>query len=200
MVSEFNHRTGRFYNWACYFYPLIEPWIKGRRKLVIEAVNAEPSGRLLDIGVGTGGHLGALRGHRVSAIDISDSMLRSAAYHAGDNRIDLKRMDGEELTFLDGVFDYVLLSHVLSVTERPERMMGEVFRVLRPGGRAYVLNHETPKNFFRLFDFVASSAARMIRLKMWFRLDEVQGIDRFKILHRRRYGWFGSFAITVLEK
>ena len=200
MVSDFNHRTGIFYDWACHFYPLIEPWLTKRRRLVIDSLNKEPSGTLLEIGVGNGGHLGALKGHCVSAIDVSESMLTVAAAHIGDARIDLQRMDGESLSYLDGEFDYVLLCHVLSVTERPERMLSEVYRVLRPGGRAYVLNHETPNNVLKHLDFILSAAAKVVRLKTWFRLDEIQGIDRFKIVQRRRFGWFGSFVITVLQK
>lgn len=44
----------------------------------------------------------------------------------------------DELQFADGTFDKVCLSLVLSYLNRPERVLAELYRVLRPGGRIVV--------------------------------------------------------------
>ena len=194
-----NLQTGRFYDLARVFYPLLEPSLKARRQRLIRMVNEASAGELLEIGVGPGTHLRDYERHRVTAIDVSAGMLETAARRAGPD-VTFHQMDGEELTFPDTSFDCVVMSHVLAVTETPERMLAEAHRVLRPGGRLFVLNHETPVNALRHWDRVLSSLGRMCHIKSVFHLDEVPGYDRFTQITRERVGVFGYYAITVLEK
>ena len=190
----------RFYNWACHLYPLIEPWLKGRRNQLISAVNSRPEGALLEIGVGTGGHLGAYQRHAIHAVDVSPAMVACARKHAGSGRVVVSHMDGEALAFSSGTFDYVVLCHVLSVTADAAGMMREVSRVLRDGGLVYVLNHETPGHALQWADRLISWFGKLLHLRLWFRLDDIPGIEHFKIVQRRRCGWFGYFTFSILQK
>lgn len=100
-------------------------------------------------------------------------------------------MDGEDLAFPDESFDYVVLCHVLSVTADPARMLAEVHRVLRPGGRIFVLNHETPVNAWRHVDKALRPLAGWLCFRSWFRLGEIPGADRFQ-LERLETGRLGG--------
>jgi SAM-dependent methyltransferase len=46
-------------------------------------------------------------------------------------------MDGEKLDFKDDEFDWVFCVNVIDHTPNPEKMISEIRRVLKPGGRLY---------------------------------------------------------------
>ena len=94
--------------------------------------------RVLEIGTGPGffAILLAEAGYRVTAIDLTPSMLMEARCNAGPlaSRIDFREMNAEALTFEDGSFDVVLSRNVTWNLPHPEIAYGEWTRVLRPGG------------------------------------------------------------------
>ncbi len=47
-------------------------------------------------------------------------------------------LDRDPLPFRDETFDFVVLSHVIEHVANPVRVIGEIFRVLRNGGRALI--------------------------------------------------------------
>jgi len=49
--------------------------------------------------------------------------------------IDLRAGDAQALEFADNSFDWVLTFHVMTVVPDPRRMMSEMIRVCKPGGR-----------------------------------------------------------------
>lgn len=67
--------------------------------------------------------------------------------------------DAQDLPFGAASFDTVVSFHVLEHTESPERVMAEVARVLRPGGRVLIAMpflwgiHEAPRDFVRLTSY-----------------------------------------------
>ena len=106
--------------------------------------------RVLEIGPGAGGHsaLFAHHGAIVTAIDITQARARATAAKfrllgvegdpdAGGCRA--MQGDTEALPFEDGTFDIVYSNGVLHHTDSTEKAMGEVFRVLQPGGRAVIM-------------------------------------------------------------
>lgn len=193
-----NRMTGRFYDWAGWLYPLIEPWMAPGRSRCIERINQEAPGNLLEIGAGPGRHLASFSTHRVSAIDVSGSMVRSCRHRCPGARIWV--MDGECTEFADGSFDVVALFHVLTVTARPGRMLQEVHRLLRPGGRVYILNRESGDSRVGWINRVFDPFARALRLRLEFQLDDCPEIRMFKRLDRWSYGPFGMFTGTLLIK
>jgi ubiquinone/menaquinone biosynthesis C-methylase UbiE len=93
---------------------------------------------LLEIGVGAGtDHLQWARaGCRCSGVDLTEEAIattrvRLAAYGASS---ELQRVDAERLPFEEGRFDLVYSWGVIHHSERPEAIIAEVHRVLRPGG------------------------------------------------------------------
>ncbi len=90
---------------------------------------------VLEVACGAGQGLGYLarRSRSVVGIDIDEGVLALARNHYGD-RIAIRKMDAEALSFPDGSFDVVVHFEAIYYLPRPERFASEVRRVLRPGG------------------------------------------------------------------
>jgi len=85
------------------------------------------------------------RGARCTGIDISTEQLawaRSLVAEAGAD-VRLVQGDAESLAFPDGSFDLVFCDHGATSFTDPQRVLPQVARVLRPGGR-FVFNISTP--------------------------------------------------------
>jgi ubiquinone/menaquinone biosynthesis C-methylase UbiE len=96
-----------------------------------------------DLGCGTGQVSAALAPfvRRVIAVDGSAAMLQAAKrrLHALEN-IDLRRGDIEALPIDDARLDAATLMLVLHHVAEPHRALSEVARVLKPGGRALIVD------------------------------------------------------------
>jgi SAM-dependent methyltransferase len=95
--------------------------------------------RVLEVGVGAGtDHLQWARaGAECYGVDLTDAAIETTrqrldAYGLSSN---LRRIDAESLPFEDGSFDLVYSWGVIHHSERPERIVEEIRRVLKPGGR-----------------------------------------------------------------
>jgi SAM-dependent methyltransferase len=120
---------------------------EGRTELevegVVERLGLGPGARLLDLCCGQGRHAVPLAqlGYRVTGLDLSRHLLGRAAALAADHgqRVGLVQADMRRLPFADASFDAVLnLFNAFGYLEddaQDELVLGEVARVLRPGGR-----------------------------------------------------------------
>jgi len=102
--------------------------------------------KVLEIGPGAGGHsaLFAKYGAHVTSIDITFQRARSTSAKfelMDDLATDCGALQGdaENLPFLDETFDIVYSNGVLHHTSDTEAAMDEVYRVLKPGGRAAIM-------------------------------------------------------------
>jgi SAM-dependent methyltransferase len=105
------------------------------------------SGSLLEIGCGIGVDSIQLAkaGFDVTAVDLTENALQVAkefAAHRGVT-IDFQLANAEQLDFADASFDAVYSFGVLHHTPDIEKAVGEVHRVLKPGGTAYVMLYHT---------------------------------------------------------
>lgn len=198
LLTPANRDVANFYDRTEWLYPLADWFCAPGRRRLIRLVNRETPGHLLEIGVGPGRHLPLYEGHRVWAIDCSEKMVRRSRAHS--RAADIRQMDGEQLDFADETFDYIVLCHVLSVTSNPARMLAEAFRVLRPDGRVFVLNHETPRNFWRRIEAMLVPLASRLRFRSWFRVVDISGVQRFQIEPLKAGGCFGLMKAYSLTK
>ena len=116
-------------------------WFRGFRRFVEPLVAAAARGRhleILDCGCGTGYNLPMLRRYgRATGIDLTWRGL-DYAHQSGERR--LARATATSLPFPAATFDLVTSFDVLYAfdDEAERRAIAEMFRVLRPGGRAIV--------------------------------------------------------------
>jgi SAM-dependent methyltransferase/biotin operon repressor len=95
-------------------------------------------GDVLDAGAGDGavGQLLAPRARSVTLVDRSERMIAAARERLAPlGNVTTQVADLHDLPFAPGSFDLVLVLNVLTEVERPETVVSEAHRVLRPGGR-----------------------------------------------------------------
>lgn len=166
---------------------------------MIEAVNNETPGEVLEIGIGTGSHLPLYNAHRVTGIDISEAMLKQATSFKSDNT-NLVLMNGEDLSFNEASFDYVVISHVLAVTKDPNKLLGQVYKVLKPGGKLFILNHFTPGNWLRHIDRIFHPLSSVLHFKSLFYLHNIDELNKFRFLKQRDFGKFSYFKLIIYSR
>ncbi len=141
------HRRVQRYGWDKavqdydrYFLPLL----RGCSERTIELLDPQPGQRVLDVATGTGiaAFMAAERvgmGGEIVATDISEKMVEQTEAYAGERGIAnmrFQRADAEELDFPEGSFDDAVCVLGLMYPADPQRAIEEMYRVLRPGGRA----------------------------------------------------------------
>lgn len=199
MRSTSPHSTAHFYNRVSFLYPVINYFLNGQRKTLISAVNSALPGKLLEIGVGNGSHLPLYTAHQITGIDISESMLAKAKRFRNPN-VTLLLMNGENLSFPEACFDYVVMSHVLAVTNNPDRLLEQVYKVLKPGGKLFILNHFTPANWLRYVDNAFQPLSAFFHFKSAFHLHDIKGLQRFSLLKQTELGTGSYFKLLIFSK
>ncbi len=124
------------------------------RRAMVSTVRASPGDRVLDVATGTGMVAAALvrrYGCSVVGLDQSPEMLSGARAKLEANpklaaRIELVRGDAESLPFPDGEFDHLTFTYLLRYVKDPGDTLGELARVVRPGGRIASLEFMLPPN------------------------------------------------------
>lgn len=101
-------------------------------------------GRILEVAIGTGLNLPHYpAGSTVTGVELSPAMLAIAQQRATDLGRDahLREGDAERLPFGDASFDTVVCALSLCTIPDPATAIGEMRRVLVPGGRLLLLDH-----------------------------------------------------------
>lgn len=112
--------------------------VNGRRvRAVLRLLAAQTDSRTLEVGCGAGNILAQVPSVQRVGIDLSDHLLAIARRNCGP-RVELCKGNAEELPFADASFDRVFCTEVIEHVQHPERVLRELARVLRTGGRAVV--------------------------------------------------------------
>src|SRR5262245_33154668 len=107
---------------------------------IVDFFHAPRYSTILDAGCGTGEHAIRLaqRGFFVRAIDVSDTALEEARTNIRMNKLEaqihVQQEDLLSLSFPDETFKYILCWGVLMHIPALETALGELTRVLQPGG------------------------------------------------------------------
>jgi arsenite methyltransferase len=109
-----------------------------------EWLNIPAGGVALDVGCGPGSIAGSLGraagpGGLALGIDISEPMLAQAVRAEADPQVGFMRADAQRLPLRDETVDAVVSIAVLQLVPDPAAAVGEMARVLRPGGRLVVM-------------------------------------------------------------
>jgi len=97
------------------------------------------AGRVLDVGTGKGDFITTLMEvlgdySTFTGVDVNSERLEEGREIFEGRPVDLVEMNAAEMSFADGSFDTVCISHSLHHLERPDAVLDEMVRVLRPGG------------------------------------------------------------------
>ena len=112
---------------------------------------------LLEIGCGVGAETRHLLRRwpqlEIDAIDLSEEQLVAARDYLcqdiAEKRVRVTRMNAEDLRFADHRFDVAMTIWVLEHAPDPKKILREVSRVLRPGGR--IILNEVNNDTFRFY-------------------------------------------------
>lgn len=114
----------------------------GLRALVMLS-GAQPDHRALDVACGPGFLTMTFAAHCVAVVgvDATDEFLARAQAEAasrGLRNVEFRHGDAEKLPFADAAFDVVACRAAFHHFPRPERVLAEMTRVLRPDGRVLI--------------------------------------------------------------
>lgn len=198
MLNVIN-KTSAFYDKIYFFYPVIDVFLKPQKSNLCKEVNSFPSGNLLEIGIGNGKHLPLFQNHKITGIDISPKMLKMAKKQEVSG-VKLIQMDGENLQFNHHHFDYIVLSHTIAVVHNPEKLFKEIYRVLKPNGHIFILNHFTPKNWLRYIDYSFNLISNMFHFKSKFSIEDMTYLQKFKLIKETTYKPLSYFKLLIFSK
>jgi len=205
-VSLFRNATWRrfvYTLWAPVYDVLSRPFAAMRRRS-ISALALQPGERVLIIGAGTGLDLDHLPpGVAITAIDLTPAMLERLKRRARrrGQTVDARVMNAEAMDFPDGQFDAAILHLILAVTPRPRACAQEAARVLRPGGRAVILDKFIPEGAapplaFRLMAPLASAFGTELTRRLG---DILEGLP-MRVLRDEPLALKGLFRNVLIQK
>lgn len=165
-----------------------------------------PPGRLLDVGCGTGVLLAELSRREPDAplagIDVSSEML-AVAQDRLDGRVPLLLGDVHRLPLATASLDTVVTASAFHHWREPERALGEIARVLKPGGRLvltdWCADYPLLNVFSRLLRLKDPSHHRSYTEGELRRLLERAGLEPVES-RRYRAGWlWGMMTLTAIR-
>ena len=105
----------------------------GHRQLENFKKNNSHFSKVLEIGAGSTSHYDFIK-HSFDEYHIVETSDYAINFHKDNNKVQLKRYDGNNLPYLDGSFDRIIISHCLEHILSPEKFLEEMLRVLKKGG------------------------------------------------------------------
>lgn len=126
---------------------------KGWRKKCVKLLEAKKPKKILDVATGTGDfaiECARLKPESIIGIDISDGMMKFGQNKLKklklDSLISLKNGNAETVAFPDNYFDAIVVGFGVRNFQNLEKGLGNLFRILKPGGQLVVLEFSYPRN------------------------------------------------------
>lgn len=166
MAESKNYIPALKYDWLTKVYDPVLQLTMPERKFktaLINQMNIQPGERVLDFGCGslTLSMMAAQRHAEAEfhGVDIDEKILSIAKKKLEETNlpIQIKLYDGERLPYADNSFNKVMSSLVFHhLTERQKyEALGEIKRVLKPGGSFHIADFGKPASAFQRLGFYA---------------------------------------------
>jgi ubiquinone/menaquinone biosynthesis C-methylase UbiE len=189
--------------WMPFYDLLVKPYGRLRRR-AISLLELQADERVLIVGAGTGMDLKYFRPiPKLTAIDLTPAMLWRLRRRARRRNItvDARVMDAQAMAFADGSFDAVVLHLILAVAPDPALCLAESARVLRPGGRAVILDKFIRDDRrFRPVLWIANLPLKLLGTNVNRRLEPMLAGTGLRIVHQESAGPGGFVKIVLLRK
>ncbi|MBN9022046.1 MAG: methyltransferase domain-containing protein [Rhizobiales bacterium] len=201
-----DHVVAAYARWAPVYDWSFGAFTRGARRAAVGEMNALPPSRIVELGVGTGISLPLYeRRHRVTGIDLSCDMLDRARKRVAEEGLDhveaLHEMDAGALAFADGAFDAAMAMFVMTVVPHPDKVLSELVRVVRPGGRVVLVNHFSVETGARAFaERHLSRFSSKLGWRPDFPIETVLGRPELKLVERRPVKAFDLFTLLTFER
>jgi phosphatidylethanolamine/phosphatidyl-N-methylethanolamine N-methyltransferase len=172
---------------------------------VIESLSFRPNQRVLEVGVGTGISLDAYPPYvHIVGVDASADMLTHAIAKTRENgwgHVEVRQGDALHLDFPDNSFDWVTSFHVMTVVTEPRRMMDEMVRVCKPGGRIVLISHfASPKRWLYFLGTIVNPLTKLIGWTTRLRARDVLDGQPIVVERNERFSRVSVHFILVARK
>jgi len=165
------------------------------REHAVRHLNLSPGERVLEVGVGTGLGLPSYpRSCEIVGIDLSDGMLNKCRQRIdvyGLKQVKVMRMDAGAMEFADDSFDAVMAAYVVTAVPDYRKVMLEMIRVCKPGGRIILLNHFSNGNpLIAAIEKVISPLCKQLGWRTDLSLASVLDGTHLTVIHKQKVNPF----------
>ncbi len=173
----------------------------------------EVDGKILEIGFGTGLNLRHYpkRVREIDAVDPNPGMEVNAQKRIAKSNIKVHQhlLTGDTLPFASETFDSVVSTWTLCSIDRVEQALREIYRVLKPQGRFYFLEHGlSPDPKVQAWQKRLTPIQKILAdgCHLNRAIDEILDAERFKILQLKKFYYsrypkiLGFFYQGIAEK
>lgn len=198
--------TSSYARWAPVYDRTFGAVTSSGRRTAVHYMNRLAGSEILEVGVGTGLALPLYAtDRRVTGVDFSEDMLAKARRRVDRGGLRqvraLRQMDARSLDFPEASFDAVAAMHVISVVPEPAKVMAEMVRVLRPGGKLVVTNHfATEKGAMARLERGIAPFANFLGWHSDFDIRTVTDHPQLRLEDRKALPPVGLMTFLVLEK
>jgi ubiquinone/menaquinone biosynthesis C-methylase UbiE len=195
----------QFNRWSRYYDrdPLQPLLFRPSHDMLLDSWRAEDR-LVLDIGCGTAQFAARLASSlpraRVLGYDLSSLMLARGRGRCATlpDQVQFVQGDSERLPFPDSMFDVVTCTHSFHHYPRQRLVVDEMHRVLRPGGRAMIIDGDKDRWWGRLlFDGLVVFMEGPVRHLSARQLSKLLGQAGFTAIQQRRRGGPLPFLCTI---
>jgi ubiquinone/menaquinone biosynthesis C-methylase UbiE len=135
------------------------------------AKELSPGARVLEIAPGPGFlsvALAKLGPFRITGLDISQSFVQMAAAHARREGVTARFIHGSasDIPLEDGMFDLIVCRAAFKNFSEPLKALNEMHRVLRPGGRALIIDLRKDASWEEIVSYV--DGLHLSGMNRWF--------------------------------
>lgn len=187
---------------APFYDALIDRPLRAARKHSLKRLPEHGPADILVSGIGTGLDIPWLPPmHRYTAVDLTAAMLARARQRDATRRMQWVMADCQTLPFAGESFDCVLMHLILAIVPDGRAAIAETARVLRPGGRIYLLDKFLRPGETALLRRMINPLMRRIATRTDVVFEDVlSAAPALEIIDNKPALWNGWFREITLQK